>query len=224
MNVLGTRILPGALALALLLTLAAPASAASPLAAIPVGQSVNYHLTTQSDKPEMQGGQSSASHFIRFTRISVTAFGVQIDGAPAGQITANEDGSFNIPQALKKPLAPFGEIALLTRGAPQPLAPNSSWAANVPVPLGDETDNVAATVAVSAMSASGATIVANGQNATSVQGLRSHPADVDFNATMNYNAARMLTSANSNISVSVKKGAFRSKNATSSWTLTLAGQ
>lgn len=225
MIAIGSRFMAGALVLGLSLAVAAPASAASPLAAMPVGQSVNYHVTTQSDKPPVAGGATSTDNYVRIARASAATFNVQVDGAPAGQITVNPDGSLDIPPSLKKVLAPFGEAGLLMRGAPQPLAPNGSWAANVPVPLGDATDNVTATVSVAQLGANGATITANGQNATEVKpGLRAHPADVDYSATLHFNAAHMLTGANRTISVSVKKGALRSKNSSNSWTLTLAGQ
>jgi len=225
MNAMESRFVAGALVFGLSLAGAAPAWAASALAAMPVGQSVNYHITTHSDKPPVAGGATSTDNYVRIARASATTFNVQVDGAPAGQIMLNPDGSLNVPASLKKVMAPFGEAGLLMRGAPAPLAPASSWAATVPVPLGDATDNVTATVGVSQYGANGATIVANGQNATEVKpGLREHPADVDYSATLHFNAAHVLTSANRTISVAVKKGAFRTKNSSNSWTLALAGQ
>jgi hypothetical protein len=204
---------------------AAPAAAASSLAAIPVGLSVNYHITTQTIKPPAEGGQQSSDNYLRLTRVSPTAFNVQVDGAPSGQILLNGNGSLNIPPALKKVFAPFGEAALLMRGALRPLAPNSSWAANVPIPLSGSTDYVTATVNVTQSSPTGTAVVANGQNSTTVKPLiRQHPADVNFNAAMTYNNAGMLTYANSNVSVSIKAGRFRTKHVSSSWTLSLAGQ
>jgi hypothetical protein len=204
---------------------AVPAVAASSLAAIPVGLSVNYHITTQTSKPPAEGGQQSSDTYVRLTRASANAFNVQVDGASAGQILLNGNGSLNVPPSLKKVFAPFGEAALLMQGAPRPLAPNSSWAANVPIPLSGSTDYVAATVSVTQASPTGATVVANGQNSTTVKPLiRQHPADVNFNAAMTYNNAGMLTYANSNVSVSIRAGAFRTKHVSSSWTLSLAAQ
>ena len=180
MNVLARYLACGAALCALFFGLVAGASAASPLAALPVGKSANYHLTTQNVKPPIDGGASSTDNYIRFTRTAVAAFSVQVDGAPAGQITLNADGTPNVSPALKKALAPFGEIALLMRGAPQPLAPNASWAANVDVPLAGDTDNVATTVAVAQLGASGASIVANGQNFTEVKPVLREKADQRF--------------------------------------------
>jgi hypothetical protein len=204
---------------------AVPAAAASALAAIPVSLSVTYHITTQTSKPPAEGGQQSTDTYLRITRVSATAFNVQVNGAPAGQIVLNSNGTLNVPPTLNKVFTPFGEAAMLMRGAPRPLAPNSSWAANVPVPLSGSTDHVAATVSVTQASPTGATVVANGQNSTTVKPLiRQHPADVNFNAAMTYNNAGMLTYANSNVSVSIRAGAFRTKHVSSSWTLSLAGQ
>lgn len=204
---------------------AAPAAAASALAAIPVSLSVNYHITTQTSKPPAEGGQQSTDTYVRITRASSTVFNVQVNGAPSGQILLNGNGSLNVPPPLKKVFAPFGEAALLMQGAPRPLAPNTSWAATVPIPLSGSTDYVTAMVSVTQSSPRGAAVVANGQNSTTVKPLiRQHPADVNFNAAMTYNNAGMLTYANSNVSVSIKAGAFRTKHVSSSWTLSLAGQ
>jgi len=208
----------------LLVGVASPAWAASPLAAIPVGSAVNYHVTTQTNKPPVEGGQQSTDNYVRIARTSVTAFNVQVDGAPAGQITVNSDGSLHVPSSLKNVLAPFGEMALLMHGAPQPLAPTSSWAADVPIPLAGSTDHVAATVAVTQLSQVGAEVVANGQNATTVRPvLREHPADINFNTAMTFNQAREVTYANSNVSVVVHEGAFRTKHSGMTWTVSLAG-
>ena len=219
MHVIAARLTAAFVSAGLVLAAASAASAASPLAGIPVGKSVTYHITSQTAKPPAEGGQSSTNNYVRIVRNSPGAFAVQVDGAPAGEITANPDGSFNIPPGVKKVLAPFGEIAILTRSAPQPLAPNSAWAATVPVPIGDDTDNLTTTVAVSSFTSNGATIVASGQNNTSVQPLiRSKPADVNYNATMTYDQNHVLVGANRNISITIKDGAFRTKHITTSWT------
>jgi hypothetical protein len=204
---------------------APPAQAASALEAMPVGLTVNYHITTQTNKPPVEGGQHSTDNYLRIARTSATTFNVQLNGAPAGQLTVGGNGSLNVPPQLRSVFAPFREIALLMGGAPQPLAPNSSWAANVPIPMGSSSDNVATVMNVSQFSPSGANVVANGQNSTTVRPMiRQHPADVNFNASMSFNNARMLTFANSNISVAVRAGRFRTKHSSSSWTISLANQ
>jgi hypothetical protein len=201
---------------------ATPALAANPLAALPIGKAVTYHITTDSVKPAAQGGETTSSTYLSITRATPATFNVTVNGAPAGQLTANPDGTMDVPDQLKKPLAPFGEMGLLMKGAPQPLAPNSSWAATVPIPLGDTTDNVTANVAVTEFGESGATMIATGQNATDVRPLvREKQANVTYSAMMHYNTMRVLTSARSSASVAVKAGMLRKKNFTSTWTMTL---
>ncbi len=213
-----------ALLLAIALGSALPAAADSPLAMLPVGKSASYHIVTQTDAPVLSGDSGSSNSYVRIIRTSVTAFGVQINGAPAGQITLNADGTSNVPPQLKHVLAPFAQVTLLMSGAPQPLAPGGSWAANVPIPLGDSTDIVPATISVSQLSSAGATILASGQNSTAVKGgLRSKPTTVSLMTTMQYNASKILTSANSKVVISVKAGALRTKDVTSTWSLTFSG-
>ncbi len=211
---------------ALLSTVALPpgaASAASPLAAMPVGVAVTYHITTVANKPPAQGGATSSDSYVQIKRTSQTAFAITVDGAPKGDITLN-GGSLFVPPPLKKPLAPFGEVALLMKSAPKPLAANSAWAANLSIPIAGQTDNVAVTVSVSQFGKNGVTVVANGQNATDVRpALRSHQADAAYTATMRFNSGRVLTYATSNVNVSVQMGRLRSQHATENWTLSLAG-
>jgi hypothetical protein len=203
----------------------AAAAAASPLSAIAVGTSATYHLSTRSVKPAAGGGTTSTENDVRFTRAAVTTFNVTVDGLQAGQVTIGPSGNPNVPDSLKTIMAPFGLIGLLTRSAPQPIAPNSSWAATVPIPLNGQTSDVAAVVSVLHYSPSGATIVANGQNAASVKKfVRQKPADINFNASMTYDATHMLTGASSNVAVAIRAGALRTQNVSSSWTLTLKGR
>jgi hypothetical protein len=203
----------------------AAAPAASPLSAIAVGTSATYHLSTQTVKPAVAGGATSTVNDVRFTRAAVTTFNVTVDGLQAGQITIGPSGAPNVPDALKTIMAPFGLIGLLTRNAPQPLAPNSSWAATVPIPLNGQTNDVAAVVSVARYSATGATIVANGQNAASVKKfVRQKPANINFNASMTYDATHMLTGASSNVAVAIQAGALRTQNVSSNWTLILKGR
>ena len=206
------------------LTHGTPAAAASPLAAMPIGKSITYHVTAEADKPPAQGGNSSTDAYVQVKRTNASAFAVSLNGAPSGQITLNADGSLNVPSQLKKPLAPFGEVAMLMRSAPKPLAQGANWSASLPVPLSGQTDTIAVAVGVTQFGKNGATVVANGQNETEVRpALRAHPTDVAFTATMRFGAAHLLTYATSNLSVSVKLGAFRSKHLSDDWTLSLVG-
>jgi hypothetical protein len=204
-----------------LLTSAVAARAASPLAAIPIGSSAKFHLTSQSNTPD--SGPQSASHYLNFKHTSQATLQVTVDGAPAGTITLEPDGSIQYPTNLKPLLAPFGEIGLFMRGAPQPLSPHASWSANLPVPVQDETDNVPVTVTVQQIGMGGATIAANGSSNTDVQpGVRKFPTNVNVNGTISFTAARTLSSANSTVAITVKMGRFgaRDKHFGNSWTIT----
>jgi hypothetical protein len=199
------------------------ASAASLFGDLPVGKALTYHITAQSSKPAADGGSSSTDTYVQFTRDTPSSFAVRVNGAPAGELGVSPEGNPVIPQQLKKPLAPFEEIGLLLRGAPNPLAQNAGWATNVPVPLDDTTDQVTAAVTVTQFGPAGVTIVAGGQNSADVQrGLRDHPADVNFNAALHFNPNHVLAYANSNLSVVMHLGAFRTKHVSNSWTLSLA--
>ncbi len=196
---------------------AVPALAAPPMATLPVGTAVTYHMTSQSTT---QSGPQSASHSVRFQKASPTSFTVTLDGVPAGTITM-ANGSVNVPPNLKDALKPFGQISLFLRGAPQPLAPGASWSVNLPVPLEDGTDNVPVTMSVTSLSAAGATIAGTGSNSTSVQPhVREFPTDVSVRTSMTFNASRSLTSATSTVTVVVHTGRRgRTKQLGSSWTI-----
>ena len=198
------------------------ASAASPLAGIPVGQSVNYRLSSTTTKPD--SSPETSNHSITIRRLAPTAFGISVDGAPAGQIAIDASGNPIVPPSLKKVLAPFGQVALLMRGAPQPLAAGANWSAALPVPIKDETDDVPLSVSVTQLAPTGATVVANGQNTTSVQAVvRDKPTEVTVSSTMIFNAAHVLTSASSNVSIVIHAGRVRTKHAGNTWSLSLAG-
>jgi hypothetical protein len=92
-----------------------PASAGSALAAIPVGRTMTYHLTSQS---VTQSGPQSASHYIKFTHSAPASFTVSVDGAPGQTISVGANGTLNAPRQLKDVLKPFAQIGLLLRGAP----------------------------------------------------------------------------------------------------------
>lgn len=215
------KIVPLLALVALVAIAAVPASAASPLSAMPVGTSVKYQVATQSSSPD--GGQQSSSHVVAFTRTAPAAIAVSIDGAPQGTITLSAGGSPSIPPNLKTALAPFGEIAAYMKGAPQPLAPNASWAANLPVPVNGQTDNVPVVLTVTQMGPGGATVSGSGGNSTEVQPhLRDFPATVSVNATIRFTAAKTIASATRTVTIDVKMGRRdrRSKSFGSSWTMT----
>jgi hypothetical protein len=198
------------------------ASAAPGIASLPVGQSVRYHVTTNTSKPPAAGGSSSTDHFILLTRSAPAAFAVVVDGAPSGTIAVDPSGGLSIPPNLQSVLKPFGIVAKLMRGAPSPIAAGSSWAATVPVPLGDTTDNVTAFVHVVNLGPGGISVAASGQNATEVQaGLREHNAQVDFSASIAFDARRVLTNASGSITADVHKGLLRNKTGGDTWSITI---
>jgi hypothetical protein len=202
----------------------APAAAVPALAALPIGKSATFHLTTQSDKPPAGGGASSTSNTIHFVRASATAFNVSVDGLQAGQIVLDQNGAPIVPSSLKKLLAPFSLVALLMSDAPHPAMQNSSWDVNVPIPLDGKTNNLPAIANLVSFSANGGTVTASGQTATDVRPmLREKPTTIAFNATLNFNGAMMLSSANSTVDVAINAGRLRTQHARSSWTLTLTG-
>jgi hypothetical protein len=197
------------------------AAAASPLAALPIGSSIKYHITTQSVSQD--GSQQNSSHFVRFKRVAESAIQVTLDGAPAGEITIGNGANVQIPPGLQSVLAPFREIALYMRGAPRPLSANASWAATLPVPIKDQTDDVAVVLSVTNFGMSGATVVAKGGNSTDVQPrLRSFPADVSVHASLQFSAGKVLTSASRTVSIDVKVGRFgaRQKHGGDTWSVT----
>jgi len=211
----------GAAVLGLWLATTPAARAASPLAAIPIGASAAYHVTTESNSPD--SGSHSSSHNVKFIRASATTIHVHLDGAPAGDISVVGGGSVYVPPNLQSVLKPFGEIALYMRGAPTPLSASSSWAANVPVPIEGTTDNVAVVLTVTTIDHNGATVVGNGGNTTEVQpGLREFPTSVSVKTTMQFTPAHTLGSATRGINIVIHTGRFgvREKNASDSWTIT----
>jgi len=211
----------GAAVLGLWLATTPAARAASPLASIPIGASAAYNVATQSNSPD--SGPHSSSHNVRFIRASATTIHVHLDGAPAGDITVTDGGSVYIPPNLQTVLKPFGEVALYMRGAPGSLSPNSSWAANLPVPISGTTDNVAVVLSVTTINYNGATVVGNGGNTTEVQpGLRAFPTSVSVKTTMQFTPAHTLGSATRGINIVIHTGRFgvREKNASDSWTIT----
>jgi hypothetical protein len=200
---------------------ALPALAASPLAALPIGSSVGYHIASQSNSPD--SGPQSATHNVSFMRTTPTSTQVTIDGSTAGSITIGTDGGATIPDNLKKPLAPFGEMALYMRGAPKPPSQGAGWAATLPVPIKGHTVNVPITLTVTQLGANGATIAGSGSASTDVQPLlRDFPATVSVSATMHFTAQRTLSSATSTVTIDVKVGRFRDRQKSfgSSWTVT----
>lgn len=210
-----------AAALALWLAAASAAYAASPLAAIPIGTSAAYHVTTESTSPD--SGSKSSSHNVKFIRASTTTIHVHLDGAPAGDITIESGGSVDVPPSLQDVLKPFGEVATYMRGAPAPLSPSSSWAANLPVPIEGTTDNVAVVLTVTTINYNGSTIVGNGANTAEVRpGLREFPTSVSVKTTMQFTPAHTLGSATRGINIVVHTGRLgvREKNASDSWTIT----
>jgi hypothetical protein len=202
----------------------APATAASALANMPIGTGATYHVTTQTNKPALGGGSSSTNNVVHFKRVAMTAINVSVNGEQAGQITLDASGNPLVPAALKTIMAPFGLVGILMRGAPQPLAPNSSWSANVPIPLDGNTVNIPAVVGVSNYSANGGSVAANGHSSTSVRPMfRQKPTDIAFTAMMHFNAAHVLSSASSNVAMTINAGRLRTQHAGSSFTLTLTG-
>jgi hypothetical protein len=212
------RFLAAALAVCAVLTFTAAAQA-DPLAALPVGASVKFHLTSQTTD---QSGTQNASHYVSFTRMSPGTIGVTLDGAPGGKIVL-QGGNATLPPQSQDALKPFGLIATLLRGLPKPPANGASWSANVAIPVGDQTDNLPVVMTVTQLSPQRVTIVGTGNNATGVQhGARSLPADVGLNATIALNANGTLSSASGSTTIGIHagRGGRRDKQFGSSWTIT----
>jgi hypothetical protein len=199
------------------------ARAGTALAAIPIGRTMTYHVTSQS---VTENGPQSASHYVKFTHSALTSFTVSVDGAPGETISLGGSGTLNVPPQLKSALGPFAMIGQLLRGAPQPLSVSASWAANLPVPVEGQTDNVPMVVTVTQASHTQASIVGNGSNSTSVRpGVREFPTDVSVNTTIGLGPDFTIASATSKISIVVHIGRLgRDKNYSSSWTITPVSQ
>jgi hypothetical protein len=200
-----------------------PAPAATLLAAIPVGSSENYHVTTQSATPQ---GPKSSNNYVQIKRSAPTVFAVSIDGAAPVIVTVNGFGqpTSYLPQELRVVMTPFTEVAKLMAGAPQPMAPNSAWGATLPVPVDGQTDTVPLSVSVPQFSSTGMTVVAAGQSSTEVQpGVRAFPTGVSVNATMFYNATGLLTQASGATSIVIHKRLRRTDHFGNNWTVSLVG-
>ena len=206
------------LLLAAAVSLPLPASAGSALAAIPVGRTMTYHVTSQS---VTQSGPQSGSHYIKFTHTTPTSFSVSVDGAPGQTIAMGANGSLNVPPQLKTVLAPFAQIGLLLRGAPQPLSANATWSVNLPVPIGDDTVNVPMIMRALQAAHTHATIAGSGSGSTKIQpGVRQFPTNVNATTNVSLGADFTIASASSNVTIVVHVGRLgREKQYSSSWTI-----
>lgn len=189
------------------------AGAGSPLVAMRVGETRNYHVTTQKVSPD---GASSTSNYVRITRSAPTLFAVSVDGAPPVDLTPGGV----MPPSMKSALAPFIEMSLLMHAAPQPVAPNSAWGATMPVFVDPDTDTVPISVGVSNYSSSGATVTAAGQtSADASPGIRTFPATISVSATLFFNQNHQLSQGSGSVSVVLHKRAGRSDKVTNNWTV-----
>jgi hypothetical protein len=196
------------------------ARAGSALAAIPVGRTMTYHVTTQSVGKD---GAQNSNHYVKFTHTSPTTFSVSVDGAP-GQTISMAYGSLNVPPQLKSVLKPFMQIGLLLKGAPQPLSANASWSVNLPVPLDDQTVNVPMYMRATHASQSHATILGSGSGSTAVRpGVREFPTNVTAASNITLGSDLTIASASSSVNIVIHMGRFgREKNYSSSWTISPA--
>lgn len=199
-----------------------PARAASPLAAIPVGSSAKYKVTTQTMGAKKR--PKSAVHNVVFTRTSQSAIDVQVDRKKSGTITVGSNGTATVPSQLQTALAPFSMIETLMHAAPSPVAADNTWTAVTAVPVGDETDNVSVTLKVTQLSEGTLTVTGAGNNTMDVAvGSGMATANVTVNATMSYGANHELTSASGSATATVpgkkKKGGGQFGT---SWTITSA--
>jgi hypothetical protein len=195
-----------------------PAAAGSALAAIPVGRTMTYHVTSQS---VTQSGPQSASHYIKFTHSTPTSFSVSVDGAPGQTISAGANGTLNVPPQLKDVLKPFAQIGLLLKSAPQPLSANATWSVNLPVPIDNDTVNVSMLMRSLQASHTHATISGSGSGSTKIQpGVRQFPTNVNATTNIALGADFTIASASSNVTIVVHFGRLgREKQYSSSWTI-----
>jgi hypothetical protein len=196
------------------------AQAAPPLAALQVGTSARYKVTTQSNTPN--NGTQSETHTVIFRRVSPTSIRVRVDGASAGNLTVGSDGTVEMPANPPTALVPFAQIAILMRAAPTPLAADNTWTANLAVPVKDQTDNVGVVLKATQLEENALTVTGTGSNTFNLQvGNQSRPVDVTVNATMTYGANHTLTSATSTTSAIVHAGpnGRRRNHYGSSWTI-----
>jgi hypothetical protein len=197
-----------------------PVRAASPLAAIPVGSSASYKLTTQTMGAKKR--PKSAVHNVVFTRTSQTAIGVKVDRKKSGTITVGTDGTLTVPSDLQTALGPFNMIESLMHSAPSPVAADNTWTAVTAVPVGDQTDNVSVTLKVTQLSEGTLTVTGSGNNTMDVTvGTGTQTANVTVNATMSYGSNHELTSASGSATATVpgKKKQGGGQFGTS-WTIT----
>jgi hypothetical protein len=199
-------------------TLPLPASAGSALAAIPVGRTMTYHVTSQS---VTQSGPQSASHYIKFTHSTATSFSVSVDGAPGQTIAMGANGTLDVPPQLKTVLKPFAQIGLLLKSAPQPLSANATWSVNLPVPIDNDTVNVPMVMRALQATHTHATIAGSGTGSTKIRpGVRQFPTDVTATTNVGLGADFTIASASSNVTIVVHVGRLgRDKQYSSSWTI-----
>jgi len=200
----------------------APVQAASALAAIPVGSSATYKVTTQTMGAKKK--PKSAVHNVVFTRTSQNAIDVRVDRKKSGTITVGSNGTLTVPSELQTALGPFNMIEALMRSAPSPVAADNTWTAVTAVPVGDQTDNVSVTLKVTQLSEGTLTVTGAGNNTMDVTvGSGTQTANVTVNATMSYGANHELTSASGSATATVpgkkKKGGGQFGT---SWTITPA--
>ena len=122
MRCITARILAFAVALGLGFSVTARAvDAASPLVTIPVGQSVNYHITSHAD---MGIAAEQHDNYVAIYRASPTVFNVKVDGAPAGSMGIDTNGNLIVPAQLTKIMGPFQQMAAIMRSAPSTAGPD----------------------------------------------------------------------------------------------------
>ena len=201
---------------------AVPVRAASPLAALPVGSSIAYTVTSQSNGKD---GSQNSSHNLRFTHTTPTSIAVTVDGSPSGTIALSADGSVVVPPNLKAVLTPFGMVATFMRGAPKPLSAQASWTANLPVPVDSDTANVPVVLTVTQLGLGGATVRGGGNTSLAVQPrVREFPTDVSATTTLSFRPDKVLASASGSVSVTIHMGprGRRDKQYGSSWTIAVS--
>ena len=190
--------------------------AQSPNIALPVGQSATFRITSQTNDSQNQD-------VVGFTRINPTTFNVSVNGAAPVPVELNPGGNIAVPQAASRALAPFKQIAVIMRGAPQPLERGSSWLADMPIPVRDQTDTVPLVVTVASFGPGGMTVHAQGQDATfSRKRLRETREAINVSYVITFGPGKTVTYAEGNIGVDASRR-FISKEFGSTWTLTRTG-
>lgn len=200
-----------------------PVRAGSPLAAIPVGSSAKYKVTTHTMGAKKK--PKSSVHNVVFTRMSQNAIDVRVDRKKSGTITVGSSGTVTVPSELQTALGPFTMIEALMHSAPSPVAADNTWTAVTPVPVGDQTDNVSVTLKVTQLTEGALTVTGAGNNTMDVAAgpAGTQTANVTVNATMSYGANHELTSASGSAMATVpgKKKQGGGQFGTS-WTITRA--